>query len=145
MHIISFLSDSCNNFSLIVMTWKFSMNCVVVNLILSTLFLRLFHLQIAIFLKFFINSFYTNIAPFYLLCQLYFLYKYFIVIVVSNLVLCYIKYIIITLEFWRERGISSTILKFTTSPLSVSYSWSHLLWTSLYYEFIAVILFLGST
>ena len=97
-----FLSDSCNNFSLKVMTYKFSMDCVVVNLILTPLFLRLFHLWIAIFLKFFIYFFYKNIAPFNLLCKLYFLYKYFIAIIISKLLLYYIKYIIVTLEFWRE-------------------------------------------
>lgn len=71
-----FLSDSCNHFSLTVMTYKFSMNCVVVNLILTLLFLRLFHLWIAVLLKFFIYFFFTNIAPFNLLCKLYLLYKY---------------------------------------------------------------------
>ena len=93
-----FLSDSCNNFSLKVMTYKFSMNCVVVNLILTPLFLRLFHLWIAIFLKFFIYFFYKNIAPFNLLCKLYFLYKYFCILkgckvpYVSNQVYWLFKY-----------------------------------------------------
>lgn len=75
MHTIS-SSDHFNNVSLVVMICKFTMKYVVVNLSLPLLFLRLFHVWIAAFLKFSIYSFYTNIAPFYLLYKLYFLYKY---------------------------------------------------------------------